>query len=62
MMHKECKGCKDEKTFCAKQFIEDRCPCRDCLVKSMCRITCDLLNEFVIKNIEEFICGKWLYG
>ena len=35
-MHKGCKGCRDEKTLCAKQNIKSICPSVDCLIKPMC--------------------------
>lgn len=52
-MHEGCKGCRDEDTLCAKQEIEAICPCVDCLIKPMCRYSCELLRVFVAENLEE---------
>ena len=52
-MHKGCKGCRDEKSLCAKQNINSICPCLNCLVKPMCAISCELLKVFVAENLED---------
>jgi len=52
-MHKGCKGCRDENTLCSKQYIKPVCPCVDCLIKPMCTLSCEILKEFVAKNIDK---------
>ena len=45
-----CKGCKDyEDENCIISFNKSKqlCPCRSCLIKSMCEDGCD---EFIIFN------------
>ena len=43
-MKNECEGCNDYNA-CWLSNIQN-CPCRNCLVKSMCRSACELYSEF----------------
>jgi hypothetical protein len=46
LIEEHCKGCKDYNNNCCFVTIQDfryigKCPCKDCLVKSMCSVACD---------------------
>ena len=52
--YKECVGCFEYKTIKTKLYcifitynIQDKCPCRLCLIKGMCQVACEDYNKFV---------------
>ena len=63
----QCKGCymmKGGSNYCflynidVKDFI---CPCFDCLVKTMCRVSCDEVTNYFNKKQEEHNKKKYGY-
>ena len=63
-INKLCKGCNflNHKIECLVKYSEeltDICPCRNCLIKSMCSVKCkkrlDLhYNDFIIRRYYKF--------
>jgi len=46
-MNPECKGCTVGYEECALAHnIPDDCPCQTCLVKVICRTTCDKFDKY----------------
>jgi len=59
-MNTSCRGCGLEKSFftdsvrCRFKIRDniEECPCTKCLVKVMCKVSCDLRSEKYIKMME----------
>jgi hypothetical protein len=55
----DCQGCysmylaKTTGGFCTYYLLEmtDLCPCRECLVKSMCNLVCSIYTDKYRKNL-----------
>lgn len=51
--HKECEGCNRKVTCGIRHFDYEpnikECPCRNCIVKTMCNQMCELRSMFFLK-------------
>ena len=52
---KNCRGCNRRKSTCPIPGYKKVCPCRDCIVKTMCVISCDTFEILRAETFKDFL-------